>query len=421
VEPFAHKKSRLHCEGVDLAAVAVEVGTPAYVYSRTALVERFNELDAAFSSVPHLICYSAKANGNLAVLQTLVEAGAGVDIVSGGELHAALRAGADPRKIVFAGVGKTANEIRQALEAGILFFTVESAPELERIAALADELETVGRFAVRVSPDVATGTHEYITTGMSKNKFGLDVASARALYERSLAMTSVEAVGVQMHLGSQLMHAAPYAEAIARLVTLVEELGRLGIALQYFDVGGGYGIQYDDERPDTAGTFAAGIVPPLKPLGLTVVLEPGRFIAGNSGILLTRVEYVKRTPSKTFVIVDAAMNDLIRPALYGAAHRIVPVEDRGGAAQRVDVVGPVCESGDFFAQGVELPDVREGDLIALMSAGAYAAVMGSTYNARPLPPEVLVSGTAYRVVRTRQTYEQLFATQVFSSSKKTAK
>jgi diaminopimelate decarboxylase len=238
---------------------------------------------------------------------------------------------------------------------------------------------------------------------------------ARELYEQSLSMTSVEAVGVQMHIGSQLMTPEPYVEAIGRMLPLVENLERLGVKLQYFDIGGGYGIRYDGEMPETPAQFAERILPLLEPLGLTVVLEPGRFIAGNSGVLLTRVEYVKRTPTKTFVIVDAAMNDLIRPALYGAVHRIVSVEDRGGKTERVDVVGPVCESADFFAQGIELPTLREGDLLAVMSAGAYAAAWAMTYNARPLPPEVLVSGGDYRVVRTRQTYQQLFETQVVSS------
>jgi diaminopimelate decarboxylase len=392
----------LYCEGVDLAAVAADVGTPAYVYSRTAFVERFKELDRAFSSVP--------------VLRALVEAGAGIDIVSGGELYGALRAGVDPRKVIFAGVGKTSREIEQALDAAILFFTVESAPELERIAAVAERRGTVGRFAVRVNPDVGVDTHDYITTGTSRDKFGVALDGAREVYQRSLSMTGVEAVGVQMHIGSQLMTPEPYVEAIARMLPLVEDLKRLGIQLKYFDIGGGYGIRYDDETPATAAEFAGAILPLVEPLGLTLVLEPGRFVAGNSGVLLARVEYVKRTPAKTFVVVDAAMNDLIRPALYGAVHRIVPVEERGGKTGRVDVVGPVCESGDFFARGVELPELAEGDLLAVMGSGAYAATMGSTYNARPLPPEVLVSGGNYRVVRTRQTYEQLFETQVVSSA-----
>jgi len=416
VDPFVHRKGRMHCEDVDLALIAQNVGTPAYVYSRTALIERFGELDKALAPVPHMILYSAKANGNLAVLQTLINAGAGIDVVSGGELHAALRAGADPQKIVFAGVGKTITEIERALEVGILFFTIESVAELERIAAAAKRAKTVGRFAVRVNPDVDPDTHEYITTGTSRNKFGLDLESARALYARSLTIADVEAVGVQMHIGSQLMSPAPYVQAIGKLVPLVEDLRGRGVELTYFDIGGGYGIRYNDERPATAEEFAEAIRPAVEPLGLTLLLEPGRFIAGNAGVLLTRVEYVKRTPSKTFVVVDAAMNDLIRPALYGAHHRIELVENPAGRpAQRVDVVGPICESGDFFAQAIELPEVREGELLALMSAGAYSAVMGSTYNARPLPPEVLVSGAKYRIVRTRQTYQQLFSTQVLPS------
>jgi diaminopimelate decarboxylase len=417
VDAFGYRNGRLHGEDVDLGRIAADVGTPAYVYSRSALVERFSALEQAFAAVPHLICYSAKANGNLAELRTLVEVGGGVDIVSGGELFAALRAGADPAKIVFAGVGKSLVEIEQALKAGILFFTVESAAELERIAAAAECLGTVGRFAVRVNPDVDAGTHHYVTTGTSRNKFGVDLDGARALYERSTAMAGVEAVAVQMHIGSQLMRPEPYVEAIAKLVPVVEDLKRRGIRLRYFDVGGGFGIRYGDETPASADEFASAIVPVLQPLGLTVVLEPGRFIVGNSGVLLTRVEYVKRTPEKTFVIVDAAMNDLIRPALYGASHRVVPVKEPGGDGVCVDVVGPVCESADFFAQGIELPELREGELLAILGAGAYAAAMGSTYNARPLPPEVLVAGGEYRVVRARQTFEQLFSTQMPVSSR----
>ena len=421
MEAFQHKKKHLHCEDVDLAGIAADAGTPAYVYSRTAFVTRFRELDEVFGGIEHLICYSAKANGNLAVLQALIEAGAGIDIVSGGELYAAQRAGADPRKIVFAGVGKTTDEIERALSAGILFFTVESGPELDRIAAVAERLGVVGRFAVRVNPDVETDTHDYITTGTSRNKFGIAVDRAREVYVRAQDMPSVQAVGVHMHIGSQIMTPDPYVEAIRKIIPLVEELRKAGIALAYFDIGGGYGIRYDGERPQAAPQFADAIVPLVEPLGLTLVLEPGRYIAGNSGVLLARVEYVKRTPSKTFVIVDAAMNDLIRPALYKAVHRIVPVENSTAKTETVDVVGPVCESGDFFAKGVVLPALKEGDLVAIMSAGAYGATMGSTYNARPLPPEVLVSGRSYSVVRARQTYEQMYANNVLPSSKRVGK
>jgi diaminopimelate decarboxylase len=412
VEAFTYKNGRLHCEGVDLHTVADGIGTPAYVYSAAAFVERFSELDRAFAAVPHLVCYSAKANGNLAVLRLLVEAGAGVDIVSGGELHAARRAGADPARIVFAGVGKSTPEIQAALEAGILFFTVESGPELERISAVADRLGAVGRFAIRVNPDVEADTHKYVVTGTARNKFGVDLDRAAELYRRSLDMPGVEPVGVHMHVGSQLMTPDPYVKAIARIAPLVEDVERRGTKLTYFDIGGGYGIRYDAQTPDAAEQFAAAIIPAVEPLDMTIVLEPGRYIAGNAGILLTRVEYMKRTPGKTFAIVDAGMNDLIRPALYGAFHRIVPVDGAATETEPITVVGPVCESADFNAEQIPLPKVAEGDLLAIMSAGAYAATMASTYNARPLPPEVLVEGNDYHVVRTRQTYEALFASQV---------
>jgi diaminopimelate decarboxylase len=417
VEPLVRCKGRLHCEGISLVEIAERVGTPAYVYSRAAFIERYRELDEAFRAVPHLICYSAKANGNLAVLQALVEAGAGVDIVSGGELYGALRVGADPRKIVFAGVGKSAAEIEQALEAGILFFTVESGPELERIGAIAKRRRTVARFALRINPDVAANTHDYITTGTYRNKFGVDAARALDLYERARSMDQLEAVGVQMHIGSQIMTPEPYIEAIGRVRPLVEELKRRGHELTYFDIGGGYGINYDDEAPQPVEQFAAAILPAVEPLGMTLVMEPGRFIAGNSGVLLTRVEYVKRAPGKTFVIVDAAMNDLIRPALYDAFHRIEPVENHERQAEVVDIVGPVCESGDFFALGAKLPTVQEGELLVVMSAGAYGATMGSTYNARRLPPEVLVDGDRFTVVRRRQTYKGLYEDHVLPDSK----
>ncbi len=421
MEAFAYKNNRLHCDGVDVRTVADEVGTPAYVYSARAFVEGYRELDAAFGGVPHLICYSAKANGNLAVLRLLVEAGAGIDIVSGGELYAARRAGGDPARIVFAGVGKTTAEIEAALEAGILFFTVESAAELERIAAVAERLGAIGRFALRINPDVEADTHEYVVTGAARNKFGVDLDRAAELYERSLDMPGVKAVGVHMHIGSQLMTPQPYVEAIGKIKPLVEEMQRRGVALTYFDIGGGYGIRYDGETPDTAEQFAEAIIPAVQPLDMTLVLEPGRFVAGNAGILLTRVEYVKRTPDKTFVIVDAAMNDLLRPALYGAFHRIVPVDRAGAETEHVTVVGPVCESGDFNAENIELPKVAEGDLLAMMGAGAYAASMGSTYNARRLPPEILVESGRYRVVRTRQTYDELFGAHVLEASEETGR
>lgn len=404
---FKFKKGELHCEGVPLGKIAREAGTPLYVYSSETLTNHYRRLDKAFGSVPHMICYSVKSNSNIAICRALAREGAGFDIVSGGELRRVLKAGASPDEVVFAGVGKTAEEIAAALKKGILFFTVESVGELEAIGAAAGRLRRTARVAVRVTPDVDARTHHYITTGRKKNKFGLDPERARLAYEKMLGMKWIDPVGIQMHIGSQITETEPYVKAIRRLRPLIRRVGNMGIYLKYFDIGGGLGIVYDEETPSTARKFASAVLPEIEGLGMFLVLEPGRFIAGNAGVMLTRVLYVKRSFGKTFVVVDAAMNDLIRPSLYDAYHRIVPVK-RGGRRKIVaDVVGPVCESGDFFAKERKMAEPEPGDLLAVMSAGAYGFSMSSNYNSRRRAAEVLVKGRRFEVIRERESYGDL--------------
>lgn len=409
MDRFQRKRSEWYCEDVPLRQLAATYGTPAYVYSQGTLTDHFDRLTAALAPLPHRICYAVKANTNAAVLRVFAERGAGFDIVSGGELFRVIKAGGDPRRAIFAGVGKTADEIAYALRNDILFFTVESDVELERINAIAQQMKTTARFCVRVNPNVDAHTHRYITTGTHANKFGLDFIAAAAVYRRARRLANVCPVGVQMHIGSQITTTRPYVRAIRKLIGFVNELRASGVKLEYVDIGGGMGIIYRDETPPTPVEFAAAVVPLLRPLGATVLFEPGRFLVGNAGVLLTTVQYVKRTPAKTFVIVDAGMNDLIRPALYGAYHEIVPARPRRGAARPVDIVGPICESGDFFAQGRPLPPVQPGDVLVIRSAGAYGFAMASNYNSRPRAVEVMVDGAHARVVRRRETWDDLVA------------
>ena len=411
MEHFTYRNRELFAEQVSLRALADAVGTPAYVYSRAALLSSLAGYTRAFAGVEHLVCYAIKANANLAVLSVLGAAGAGADITSGGELYRALRAGIAPARIIFAGVGKTRDEMRDALKAGILMFNVESTSELRALDEVARELGLRAPVALRVNPDVDPRTHPYSATGLRTAKFGLPIPQALAAYEEAARRPGLEVVGVQMHNGSQLTTTAPYAESVARMAAVVRQLRARGLAIRYVDVGGGLGIRYRDETVPGHAEYAAVLLPALRDLGATVVLEPGRSIAGNAGLLLTRVLYRKESPDKRFVIVDAAMNDLIRPAFYNAYHEIRPVDERGPdhPREQVDVVGPICESGDFLAKDRELPRAEEGDLLALMSAGAYASVMASNYNARPRAPEVLVDGTGYTIVRRRETYEDLVA------------
>lgn len=429
---FRYVDGSLHCEGVDLETVASEVGTPAYVYSAETIRGNYRRLDAALAPLgDRMICYAMKANGNLSVLNLLTKEGAGFDIVSGGELFKVLKAGGRADRCTFAGVGKTAEEIDYALRQGIYSFNVESEEELEMINAVAAKAGSVAPIAVRVNPDVDAPTHKYISTGKSKNKFGIGLDRAAAVYERAASLPNLRIRGLQTHIGSQILKAPPFAEAVRKLTPLVLEL-KTKHGLEFFSVGGGVGIVYrgalssgdaawwkgSGEGRESAAegeverlapeTYAAEVIEPLKALGLRILFEPGRFIVGNAGVLLTSVLYRKSTPTKNFVIVDAGMNDLIRPALYEGYHEIEPLKKpSSGELEKVDVVGPVCESGDFFAQDREVPVLSPGDRIALMSSGAYGFVMSSTYNARPLLPEVLVEGDKATVVRKRQTWDDL--------------
>ena len=408
---FAYRHSDLSCEHVSLRSLAADVGTPAYVYSKAALLESYRGYDDAFAEVPHVVCYSVKANGNLGVLGTLARAGAGADIVSGGELFRALRAGFPPGRIIFSGVGKTRDELREALKVEVLMFNVESLSELRALDDVARETGVRAPVALRVNPDVDPETHPYIATGLKTSKFGIPFAQAHEVYAEAASLKGVEVVGADIHIGSQLTKAAPLADAVARIAALVKTLRERSIEIRMVDVGGGLGIRYRDEAPPTHREYARVLLPALRELGVTVLLEPGRSIVGNAGILLTRVLYRKETGEKTFVVVDAAMNDLIRPALYHAYHELQPVAEARLDAPRetVDVVGPICESGDFLAKDRALARTEEGDLLAIMSAGAYASAMASNYNTRPRAVEVLVDGDRYTIVRRRETYEDLVA------------
>lgn len=406
---FDYRKGALCAENVAVAELAERYGTPLFVYSRAQLQAQLSSLSAAFAAVKPLICYSVKTNSNGAVIKTFAEAGAGADIVSGGELWRALRAGVPAAKIVFAGVGKTSDEIEYALTENIRFFTVESEPELARISDVARRLGATGRVALRVNPDVDPQTHKYISTGKKENKFGLDLARAEQAYEIAARLPNLEVVGLHMHIGSQILTPQPFLEAVQKVAPLCMTLKRLHPKFRCLDVGGGIGIQYKPEQqPLDPAAVAREVLPLLQPLGLEIVMEPGRFLVGNAGILVTRVQYVKDSPFKKFVITDAAMNDLIRPSLYQAHHEICAVQE---TSERMlgDVVGPICESGDFLAQDRELPAVRQGDLLAVRSAGAYGFSMSSNYNSRPRAAEIMVSGSEHKLIRRRETREDLVA------------
>ena len=410
-DSFLYRDRHLSCEEVSLQTLADSVGTPAYVYSKAAILGSLAAYERAFASVPHVVCYAIKANANLAVLSTLARAGAGADITSGGELYRALRAGIPARKILFAGPGKTREEMRDALKAEILMFNVESLSELRTLDEVAREMGVRAPVALRVNPDVDPHTHPYIATGLKTSKFGIPFAQALEAYEHAARLPGLDVVGVQMHIGSQLTKSAPVVDATARVASLVKTLREHDVEIRMVDIGGGLGIRYRDEAPPTQAEWADALLPALTELGVTVLLEPGRSIVGNAGVLLTRILYRKETGEKTFLVVDAAMNDLIRPSLYGAHHEIRPVDEGRLAApvETVDVVGPVCESGDFLAKDRALPRLEEGDCLAIMSAGAYGFVMASNYNARPRAVEVLVDGPRSTIVRRRESYEDLVA------------
>lgn len=420
---FRYQKSKLHCEGVSIEALAKKYGTPLYVYSQETFTDHFRDLDKAMADVDHLICFALKSNSNLALLREIALLGGGFDVVSQGELARAVAAGGDPRKCVFAGVGKTEEEIRYALNLGIYSFNAESWPELERINAVAAKMRKKAPIAVRVNPNVEAGTHKKITTGTYENKFGIAFEEIPAIYAKAAKLKNLHLRGLQFHIGSQITDVKPFEAAVKKVAPLIGDLkARYGI--EFFSLGGGLGIVYkpalasgdpkwwktaEGQKVITPAIYAQRLLPVLKPLGVRVLLEPGRFISGNSGVLVTRVEYVKTTGKKTFVIVDGAMNDLIRPAFYDAYHEIVPVTRRSGATVSTDVVGPICESGDFFCQDRPLPRVKTGEYLALMSAGAYGSVMSSNYNTRPLTAEVMVKGTQVALVRERQSLKDIWA------------
>jgi diaminopimelate decarboxylase len=423
VHSFHYRDGELYCEDVALSRVAKEFGTPLFVYSAGTILDHYRRLDLALGSLDHLICYAVKANSNGAILKLLAEAGAGFDIVSGGELFRVLKAGGAADKCTFAGVGKSVDEIEYALDQGVFSFNIESEAELGWIDQIARGKRVRAPIALRVNPDVDAGTHRYVSTGRSENKFGIALDRVAAVYAKAAGLPNIHIRGIQMHIGSQITAATPFAAAIAKVAPLIDELKQKH-DFEFFSIGGGMGIVYrralesgsgkwwhehgGEESAFSVANYRDAIVPRLSGLGLRVLLEPGRFLVGNAGVLLTRVRYLKQTANKKFVIVDAGMNDLIRPALYQSYHEIVPVREPTGAQREsVDIVGPVCESGDFFAQDRELPAVNEGDILALMSAGAYGFTMASNYNSRPLPAELLVEGRSCRLVRRRQTMEDL--------------
>lgn len=406
---FEYRQGELYCEQVPVSQIVKEVGTPCYIYSHATLIRHFRAYDNAFKNVPHIIAFAMKANSNLAILRLMAKEGSGVDIVSGGELFRALKAGVPPSKIVFAGVGKNAEEIRDALKADILMFNVESSAEIHAINDVAASVGKKARVALRINPDIDPKTHPYISTGLKKSKFG--IAADRALEEFKVASSLgyIEVVGVHAHIGSQLTEVTPFVESLKKVVTLIGALKGLGINIRYLNIGGGLGITYSDEKPPLPQDLSDAVSPLVTGLDLTLVMEPGRVIVGNAGILVTKAIYEKVGEAKRFIIVDAAMNDLIRPSLYSAYHEIRPVSE--SLLQRpkhvVDVVGPVCESGDFLAKDRTLPEVKPGDLLAVMSAGAYGFVMASNYNSRPRVPEVLVKDGEVHVIRARETYDDL--------------
>lgn len=422
---FRYVGKKLFCERVAVESLVKKHGSPLYIYSQRTLTDHFQKLDRALAPLDHLICFAMKANSNLAVMRTFANLGSGFDVVSEGELRRVIAAGADPAKCVFAGVGKTEREIEFALRKGIYCFNVESEPELQRINRVAARLKKIAPVAVRVNPNVDAGTHAKITTGTYENKFGIAFEQVEGVYARAARLKNIRLRGLQMHIGSQLTEVRPFALAVKKVLPLVQKLAAKH-RLEFFSIGGGIGIVYQPALASgdaawwktsaakkilTPQTYAAALQPLLRPLGLKILLEPGRFLVGNAGILVTRVEYVKRTGRKNFVIVDAAMNDLIRPAFYDSYHEIVPLTKKGGATISSDVVGPICESGDYFCKDRPLPKAGEGDHLALLSAGAYGFVMASNYNSRGLAAEVLVNGNKTALVRPRQGVEDIWQSE----------
>jgi diaminopimelate decarboxylase len=408
-DTFFYRRGQLHCEDIELKALADQYGTPAYIYSKAAILERWNAYEQALAGIPHRVCFAVKANSNLAVLNALARAGAGFDIVSGGELQRVLKAGGDPAAVVFSGVGKTAPEISLALQNGIHSFNCESEPEIELLSAIAAAQGATVAIALRVNPDVNAKTHPYISTGLRKHKFGVDIAAAEDIYRRAACLPGISVEGVSCHIGSQLLEIEPLLEAADKTLALVGRLRAAGMPIRFLDLGGGLGVRYrPEERSASIAEFAKLLRPKLDALHLTLMLEPGRSIVAEAGVLLTRVLLVKQNGGKTFVVVDGAMNDLLRPALYQAHHEISPLTEASGAfTMKADVVGPVCETGDFFARNRDLPTLQAGDLIALRTAGAYGFVLSSNYNSRPRPCELLIEGSRAIVARKRETFDDL--------------
>jgi diaminopimelate decarboxylase len=418
---FEYRNGEMFAEGVPLKRIAQELGTPAYVYSLATLKRHFKVFDQAFAKARHIVCFSVKANSNLALLRAFAKEGSGFDIVSGGELFRALKVGGDPKKIVFSGVGKKKEEIEYALNSGILMFNVESEEELFALNEIASAMGKKAPISLRVNPDVDPQTHPYISTGMKKAKFGVDIKKSLETYKKAVSLGNIDVVGVDCHIGSQLTSLTPFVDALAKVReyldrVLAGEMKKEGAQIRYLDLGGGLGINYHDETPPLPEAYAKAIIQGLEGLDITLILEPGRVIVGNAGILLTEVQYLKETDTKKFIIVDAGMNDLIRPALYGSYQAIRPVVESKTEKIVADVVGPICESGDFLAKDREIARPQRGDLLAVMSAGAYGFTMASNYNSHPKPPEVLVDGDQYYVVRRRETLDDLINGETIPAS-----
>lgn len=404
---FQYRGQELYAEDVAIKDIVAKVGSPVYIYSQATLERHFKAMDEAFASVPHTICYSVKANSNLAVVKNFINLGGGVDIVSGGELYRALKAGVDPQKVVYSGVGKKDDEIEYALNTGILMFNVESEQELTRISEIASRMGKKAGIAIRVNPDVDPQTHPYITTGLKNAKFGITIERAIEEYRRAKDLPGIEILGIDCHIGSQLTKVTPFVDAIKKLKNVINTLKGMGISLKYFDLGGGLGIQYNDEAPPLPADYGTEILAETKDLGLHLLFEPGRNLVGNAGILVATCLYTKQRDEKNFIMIDAGMNDLARPALYGSYHGVKPVVNDQDGVIVADIVGPICESGDFLVKDREVPMFKQGDMMAFMSAGAYGFAMSSSYNSRPRVAEVMVKGDKFEVVRERETVEDL--------------
>ena len=404
---FVYKGKGLYCEDVPVEHIAAEVGTPLYLYSRATLERHFSVFDGAFSAVPHLTCYSVKACSNIALLRLFARLGAGVDVVSGGEIFRALKAGVPADRIVYSGVGKKRAEIEYALQCDILQFNIESAQELELISQVAAAMGKKARIALRINPDVDPKTHPYISTGLKKNKFGIKIEEALDEYTKAAGLPGIQVTGIACHIGSQITEVTPFVDALKRVKAFVQALAARGIAVAYLDIGGGLGITYNEETPPHPSEYARAVIGEMQGLNCTLILEPGRVIVGNAGALVARVLYTKKSEAKNFIVVDAAMNDLVRPSLYDAFHEIRPVQITGAPEIAADIVGPICESGDFLARSRQIADLSQGELIAVMSAGAYGFSMSSNYNSRPRAAEVLVSGDSFSVIRQRETCEDM--------------